>query len=65
MKKLINLLKDLADDNKYMVIIYDGEYNHYVIEILSPYGDIISAGLATELEDAIDDAKKNMEGELD
>ncbi len=56
------ILKVLATKNYYLVLIYDGEYNHYVTEILDPYGEIQSAGLgstlSSSLEDVVDELAK-------
>lgn len=56
------ILKVLATKNYYLVLIYDGEYNHYVTEILDPYGEIQSAGLGhtldSSLEDVVDELAK-------
>lgn len=49
------MLKVLASKNYYLVLIYDGEYNHYVTEILDPYGEIQSAGLGTTLNSSLKD----------
>lgn len=49
------MLKILATKNYYLVLIYDGEYNHYVSEILDPYGEIQSAGLGTTLDSSLKD----------
>ena len=49
------MLKILATKNYYLVLIYDGEYNHYVTEILDPYGEIQSAGLGTTLDASLKD----------
>lgn len=49
------MLKVLATKNYYLVLIYDGEYNHYVTEILDPYGEIQSAGLGTTLDSSLKD----------
>lgn len=49
------ILKTLATKNFYLVLIYDGEYNHYVSEILDPYGEIQSAGLGTTLDSSLED----------
>lgn len=49
------MLKVLATKNYYLVLIYDGEYNHYVTEILDPYGEIQSAGLGTTLNSSLKD----------
>jgi len=49
------MLKILATKNYYLVLIYDGEYNHYVTEILDPYGEIQSAGLGTTLDSSLKD----------
>lgn len=54
--KVGEILKTLAEHNYYLLLIYDGEYNHYVVEILDPYGEIQSAGLDATLEDAINEA---------
>ena len=59
-KRVENLLQDLAEKNRYLCLIYDGEYNHYVVEILTPYGNIESAGLSTEFIQAIDEAIENL-----
>lgn len=50
------ILKVLATKNYYLVLIYDGEYNHYVTEILDPYGEIQSAGLGSTLDSSLEDA---------
>lgn len=49
------MLKVLATKNYYLVLIYDGEYKHYVTEILDPYGEIQSAGLGTTLDSSLKD----------
>ena len=49
------MLKVLASKNYYLILIYDGEYNHYVTEILDPYGEIQSAGLGTTLNSSLKD----------
>lgn len=49
------MLKVLATKNYYLVLIYDGEYNHYVTEILDPYGEIQSAGLGATLDSSLKD----------
>ena len=49
------ILKVLATKNYYLVLIYDGEYNHYVTEILDPYGEIQSAGLGSTLNSSLED----------
>lgn len=49
------ILKVLATKNYYLVLIYDGEYNHYVTEILDPYGEIQSAGLGSTLDSSLED----------
>ena len=49
------MLKVLATKNYYLVLVYDGEYNHYVTEILDPYGEIQSAGLGTTLDSSLKD----------
>ena len=49
------ILQTLATKNYYLVLIYDGEYNHYVSEILDPYGEIQSAGLGTTLNSSLKD----------
>lgn len=49
------ILKTLATKNFYLVLIYDGEYNHYVSEILDPYGEIQSAGLGITLDASLED----------
>ena len=55
------VLQTLAKDNNYLITIYDGEYNHYVIEIVNPYGEILSAGMGRTLDLAIEDGLKEME----
>ena len=49
------ILKTLATKNFYLVLIYDGEYNHYVSEILDPYGEIQSAGIGKTLDASLED----------
>ncbi len=53
--------KLLANKYQYLTIIFDGEYKHFVVEINDPYGKIIATGLDTTLEEAIDDAIRNIE----
>lgn len=55
------VLQTLAKDNNYLITIYDGEYNHYVIEIVNPYGEVLSAGMGNTLDLAIEDGLKEME----
>lgn len=55
------VLQTLAKDNNYLITIYDGEYNHYVIEIVNPYGEILGAGMGNTLDLAINDGLKEME----
>lgn len=61
------ILKVLATKNYYLVLIYDGEYNHYVSEILDPYGEIQSAGLGTTLDSSLEDVVDELakKGNLD
>lgn len=54
------ILQTLAKNNYYLVAIYDGEYNQYIVEILDPYGEIQSAGLAITLEEALSEALDNI-----
>lgn len=54
-------LQTLAQNNLYLILIYDGEYNHYVVEVLDPYGDVKSAGLNKVLDDAIKEALEELE----
>lgn len=54
------ILQTLAKKNYYLVAIYDGEYNHYVVEILDPYGEVQSAGLSPSFEKSLTEALDNI-----
>lgn len=56
MEKVSEILKFLAERNLYLMVMFDGEYKQYCCEILDPYGEIRSAGLAITLEDAVKEA---------
>lgn len=59
------ILKELSAKNYYLVLIFDGEYEQYIVEILDPYGEIISAGLAPELEKALKEARDSILAKLE
>ena len=54
------ILQTLAKKNYYLVAIYDGEYKQYIVEILDPYGEVQSAGLAPDFEKSITEALDNI-----
>lgn len=56
MEKVSEILKFLAERNLYLLVMFDGEYKQYCCEILDPYGEVRSAGLATTLEEAVKEA---------
>lgn len=43
-----------------LMIIYDIEYDHYVIEVIDNYGGVVTAGLGFTLEKAIEDVTKGL-----
>lgn len=61
MQKVSVILEFLAERNLYLMVLFDGEYKHYCAEILDPYGEVRSAGLAITLEDAIKEALEVLE----
>ena len=58
------LLKELSAKHYYLVLIYDGEYKQFITEILDPYGEIHSAGLAPTLEQCLKEAKDGILTEI-
>lgn len=61
MEKVSEILKFLAERNLYLMVMFDGEYKQYCCEILDPYGETRSAGLAITLEDAVREALSELE----
>lgn len=54
------LAKLVANKYQYLMVLFDGEYQHFVIEVLDPYGEGIVAGLGTTLQEAVNDAVKEL-----
>ena len=52
--------KLLGNKYQYLTVIYDCEYDHFVVEILDPYGEIICGGLGNSIVDAVDDVIKEL-----
>ena len=54
------LAKLIGNKYQYLMVIYDVEYNHFIIEILNPYGETIATGLGPTLKDSIKDILKEI-----
>lgn len=52
--------KLLGNKYQYLTVIYDCEYDHFVVEVIDPYGEIICGGMGSTIEDAIDDVIKEL-----
>ena len=52
--------KLLGNKYQYLTVIYDCEYDHFVVEVIDPYGEIICGGMGNTIEDAIDDVIKEL-----
>ena len=52
--------KLIGNKYQYLTVIYDCEYDHFVVEVVDPYGEIICGGMGNTIEDAIDDVIKEL-----
>lgn len=52
---ILDLVKRLGKENLYLCIIYDGDYEVFILEALTPYGELQAAGIGKSLNEAIDD----------